>query len=209
MSPTPVSVSELRRLTTVPSPMNSAESANLNAITAHVSRVLAIHQQPPQQPQHRPVVDSDESLDMALARADLGDGPLRFAPPTQYSFHHVLSNLSPADQSAIRRLQERWDDRQDKRIVKYGSKTKKVFDMPLQWHLRYLFLHAKRHKKDRSTYFSVEKAWNAEKKVHRRFLFLNIFQLQQQIDTKVSQASSANRAPPTRHFLTCSSCHYY
>ena len=154
-------------------------------ITAQVSRATNNTSMAGTATSHGTMESAQESLDMALARAELGDGPLRFAPPSPYSVEQVLANLSTADQKSLRKLKERWNDHQDKRIVKYGTNKKKVFDLPIQWHLRYLHLYAKIHKKYHSYYFSVEKAWAAEKKLDRRFLNLNVFNLKEQIQTKV------------------------
>ena len=116
-------------------------------------------------------------------------GPMRFAPlPTEPSFIERLSALSIHDRRAFKNLKHRWEDRQDKMTAKHGFQSGKVIsDYPLEWHLRFLYANQKHHKGSNTYTFSEERSWASLRKLHKRFVDLNVYQLYQQLESKVCQ----------------------
>jgi hypothetical protein len=128
---------------------------------------------------------------------DLDNGPMRFSPPygvvmaNSTSIRHLIEGFDTERlQVAFLHLQQKWQERQHKKAAKATHSTKKVmFDLTPQWHCRYLWAFAKQSKCDGSYSFSVEKAFAAEKKLHMRYVGLNIGCMRQQIRSKVGSAT--------------------
>lgn len=113
--------------------------------------------------------------DEAIAR--LGEGPMRFFSHGERSLEDQIQSLSIPNKRAYNNLKQSWQDYQIK-IRSMGGK-RVSFDMPTSWHLRYLRFTAK---KDGT--FNPQRAFQAEKKLKRRFLNLNVFVLERQLKTK-------------------------
>lgn len=133
----------------------------------------------------------------SLVERELGPGPMRFAPnpnDDQYlTLEEQLCILTTHDRRVLRNVRQRWTDRKDKSLAKYGFNSNKTMpDLPMEWHLRFCYCYSKKSKQfnvDGSHHsigrFSEGRTWAAEKKLEKRFLLLNAFDLAPQLQSKV------------------------
>lgn len=133
----------------------------------------------------RPASFSDEKsphldmweINLTQAEAELGPGPLRFALHGERQLELQIMDLPHRDKRTLVNLKNRWEDHMVKSMSTGSSRVS--FDMPIMWHLRYLRTYAKR-----DGTFVEERAYNAEKKLRKRFVRLNAFALTKQLQSK-------------------------
>ncbi|CAB9516596.1 expressed unknown protein [Seminavis robusta] len=167
---------------------NNATPLPTTTVTAQV--VVAVPEEKP--PATRPSATARAMIEPRRSHAKFSNatssGPMRFAPPGGADARQVLMGVDSQMQLALRELQQKWRDRQDKLASKYSSGGKKqrllLFDLTPQWHLRYLWAYAKQNKLYGSYQFPLERTFAAEKKLQKRFFSLNMNRMREQIRSK-------------------------
>ena len=126
-------------------------------------------------------------------------GSSRETAPDDESAALIMSAMSEQGQLVLQELQHKWKARQNR--LRATGKTAQAFDLPVEWHARYMWLYAKTKDKRSNSkgnrddgnsnntnepeyYFPTEKIHKAEKKLQPRFLRLSMASLAPQISSK-------------------------
>lgn len=121
--------------------------------------------------------DEECDIEYQLLALELGDGPMRFACKGERSLQKQIGQMKVPDQERYHSLKRKWQ-----------SLTKRQFDFPDDWYLRFIRVYkSHRTKRRRRRRGNAEEAtaWKVMKKFPSRYLSLDATTMRDQLSTKV------------------------
>lgn len=112
-------------------------------------------------------------------KAELGDGPARFAPKGERSFEEQLESLTKQEKSCYDTLKKRWEERVEEKKLK-GNKSahSNIQSFPDEMYLTFARCSPGSKK------FDVESAWKVMKAYDQSFITLTASKLESQLESK-------------------------